>query len=156
MTHGTVVLVGNLPVEHLALDLLAAEFGWSLKEACSLPDVADLDTDHNLVAVLFSPRDLALSWEQALCAISNAAPKALPILCHGFADGIDWPQAARAGAFHSLLLPFCAREIRQSLGFVFEAKCRQAIIRVRYQSPRRIAAQNDAQQGSARVARVSA
>jgi DNA-binding NtrC family response regulator len=136
MAHGTVVLAGNLPVERLALDLLAAEFGWSLKEACSLAQVVELNADHNLVAVLFSQRSLALSWEQALHAIQDAAPRALPILCHGFAEGIDWPQAARAGAFHALLLPFSVREVRHSLGFVFDAKSRPAIISVLHQSHR--------------------
>ena len=101
-----VVLACNLPVESLSLDLLVAEFGWSLKEACGFRRGAELNADHNLVAVLFSPRNLSLPWEQALGAIMDAAPTALPILCHGFGEAMGWPQAARAGAFHALLLPF--------------------------------------------------
>jgi len=126
MTQGTVVLAGSLPVEHLALDLLVGEFGWSLNQASSLRSLAELNADYNVVAVLFSLRSLALPWEQALRGILDAAPKALPILCHGFADAIDWPQVAEAGGFHSLLLPFTWGEIRQSLGFVWEARYRAA------------------------------
>jgi hypothetical protein len=121
MTQGTVVLAGVLPVEHVALDLLVAEFGWSLKEASSVARVAELNAEHSLVTVLFSPHDLGLPWNQALRGVLRAAPTALPILCHGFADAIDWPELAEAGVFHSLLLPFDLGEVRQSLGFVWEA-----------------------------------
>jgi hypothetical protein len=128
MTQGTVVLVGSLPVEHLTLDLLVAEFGWTLKQTSGLDGLVELNAGHNVVTALFSPRNLALPWDQALRAVLNAAPKALPVLCHGFADAIDWPQAAEAGGFHSLLLPFNVREVRQSLGFVLESKRRSAVI----------------------------
>jgi hypothetical protein len=121
MTLGTVVLAGILPVEHVALDLLVAEFGWSLEEASSVARVAELNADHTVVTVLFSPHDLGLPWDQALRDLLRAAPDALPILCHGFADVIDWPELADAGVFHSLLLPFDMGEVRQSLGFVREA-----------------------------------
>src|SRR5271165_2971165 len=136
---GVVLIVGNLPVENLELGRFVAEFGWSLTEACSFSRVAELNATHNLVAVLFGPRNLALPWEQALGAVLDAAPTALPILCHGFREAIDWPQAARAGAFHTLLLPFNVREVRQSLGFVFDAKYRSALIRRRQQQHRRTA-----------------
>jgi len=69
MTQGTVVLAGSLPVEHLALDLLVGEFGWSLNQASSLRSLAELNADYNVVAVLFSLRSLALPWEQALRGI---------------------------------------------------------------------------------------
>ncbi len=131
MTQGTVVLAGSLPVDRLNLDLLAAEFGWSVKEAACLRSVAELNADRNLVAVLFSPFSLALPWDQALRRVQDSAPGALPILCHGFAETIDWPLVAEAGAFHSLLLPFALGEVRRSLGFVWDAKCRSAVIPIR-------------------------
>jgi len=130
MTNGTVVLAGSFPVDHLNLDGMAAEFGWSVTETSSLRGLAELNTDRNVVAVLFNPRSLALGWDQALRAVQEAAPRALLILCHGFADSIDWPQVAEAGAFHSLLLPFAGHEIRQSLGFVWDAKAQQDRVRL--------------------------
>lgn len=145
MPNGTVVLAGSLPVEALKLHPLAAEFGWSIKQASSLRGLAELNANGNLVAVLFNPRDLALPWEQALRGVLDAAPGALPILCHGFAETIDWPQAAEAGAFHSLQLPFDLGEVRQSLGFAWEAKRRSAIIPIQP----RAATQEQAQQGRA-------
>lgn len=60
MTQGTVVLAGGLPVEHLCLDVLVAEFGWSLKEVEGLGSLAELNHDNNVVTVLFSPKTLDL------------------------------------------------------------------------------------------------
>jgi DNA-binding NtrC family response regulator len=126
MTSRTVVLAGRLSVEHLALEALVAEFGWSLKEADGLRRLAELNESHTIAAVLFSPKSLELPWERAVRHILDAAPGALPVLCHGFAEKIDWPRAAHAGVFHSLLLPFKLQEVRQSLGFAWSAKRRSA------------------------------
>lgn len=139
MIQGTVVLAGGLPVEHLSLDVLVAEFGWSLKEVEGLDSLAELNQDNNVVTVLFSPKTLDLRWDEALRSILDAAPRTLPIICHGFAEVIDWPQVANAGAFHSLLLPFSSREIRQSLGFVWGAKIRPASDLIRCRRPPRTA-----------------
>jgi hypothetical protein len=131
MSSGIVALFGDLPVERQALDLLVAEFGWSLKEVRTARDLAQANFDHNLITVLFDPQTLSLPWDGALRVIFEAAPRALPILCHRFAEAIDWPQAAGAGAFHSLHLPLNPREVRQSLGFVWGAKHRSAAISMR-------------------------
>ena len=138
MTRGTVVLVGTLAVENMALDLLVSEFGWSIEKVPNLAGLAKLNHTHNLVAVLFSPQDLAIPWEQALPRVLKAAPRALPILCHGFADRIDWPQVAEAGAFHSLLLPFRASEFRHTLGFISGVKRSSLPVEMRHRwHPRR-------------------
>ena len=134
MTSGTVVLVGTLPVAHLALDLLVAKFGWSVENAPNLHCLTKLNRDRNVVAVLFSPLDLALSWEEALRSVSEAAPRARPILCHRFSDKIDWPQVAEAGAFHSLLLPFTVSEVRHSFGFIWSTKSTSAPIQMHRRS----------------------
>jgi hypothetical protein len=124
MKRGTVVLAGHVRSEAPSLDLLVAELGWSLQRADSLGCLAELNNTHNLVSVLFIPKVLNLPWDRALRSVLDVAPGALPILCHGFAETIDWPQAAEAGAFHSLLVPFDLREVRQSLEFV---RCRTSL-----------------------------
>ena len=151
MTRGTVVLVGRLPAERLALDLLVAEFGWAIENAPSLGSLAKLNREGNLVAVLFNPQDLALPWEEALHSVLEAAPRALPILCHGFADGIDWPQVAEAGAFHSLLLPLRASEFRHTLGFISRAKRSSSPIQMHHRLQARKSVMNAPQARAAGV-----
>ena len=56
MNQGTVVLAGVLPVEHVALDRLVAEFGWSLEEASSIARVTELNAANPVVPS-------ARSWE---------------------------------------------------------------------------------------------
>jgi hypothetical protein len=121
MERGTVILAG-VGDEPLHLEALVAEFGWSFKTLDNLGCLREINAADNLVSVLFSPKDLNMPWEQALRIILSAAPGALPILCHRFAETIDWPEVAAAGAFHSLLLPFNLQEVRQSLGFVRSAR----------------------------------
>jgi DNA-binding NtrC family response regulator len=130
-TPETVVLAGVWVIDQAALDDLAAEFGWSVARVSSICQLADMKADGNLAAVLFNPQGLGLTklgltWESALQAVRQAAPGALPIVCHGFADTVDWPQLAEAGAFHLLRMPFHLSEVRQSLGFVREATRRLA------------------------------
>lgn len=134
MTRRTVVLVGRLPAERLAIDLLVAEFGWAIENAPSLACLAKLNRERKVVAVLFNPQDLALPWEEALQSVLEGAPRALPILCHGFADRIDWPQVAEAGVFHSLLLPFRESEFRHTLGFISGAKRSSSPIQMHHHS----------------------
>jgi DNA-binding NtrC family response regulator len=90
------------------------------------------------VAVLFNPTSLGLPWDEALRSVLNAFPKAFPILCHGFADNIDWPEVADAGAFHSLPMPFSVAEVRQSLGFVWGAKQSSKLMRSRTAAKERV------------------
>lgn len=130
MNQGKVVLLGNLSTGRLAFGSLAAEFGWTVQEAGSLGDLAEFSAGHKVDVVLFSPRHLDLPWEHALRSVLAAAPRALPILCHTFGESTDWQRTTRVGFFHSLPLPFDAREVRQSLGFAWAAKRRSAAVRI--------------------------
>lgn len=122
MTHGTVVLLGNLPIERFVLDCLVSEFGFSFEAVKDLPDVPAPNLRDDVIAVLFNPGALGLEWDEALRSVLNAFPRAFPVLCHGFADCIDWHEVADAGAFHSIPVPFNVAELRQSLGFVWGAQ----------------------------------
>ncbi len=104
------------------LDRLVSQFGFSFEEVVNLQNVPSLAAREDVVAVIFRPSNLGLMWDEALSSVMRAFPSAFPILCHGFADHIDWPRAADAGAFHSIPVPFNIAELRQSLGFVWAAK----------------------------------
>ena len=86
MTRGSIVLVGSLPVENLALDLLFAEFDWAIENAPSLDGLAKLNRKRNLVAVLSIRRTWHLPGRKPSSPFYIAALRALPVLCHGFAD----------------------------------------------------------------------
>ena len=119
MMRGIVVLLGNPPIGRLSLETIAQEFGWALQSATSFDYLRKMP---NVIAVLLDPATLGISASQAVRAVQDAAPKALPIVCHRFSDVIDWPKLAAEGAFHSVLMPFDRGEVRQSLGFVWAAK----------------------------------
>jgi len=138
MAKGTVVLLGSLPIERLVLDLFVSEFGFSFNEVASLQAVREINLHEDIAAVLFNPNSLGLEWEDALRSVVNAFPGAFPILCHGFADRIDWPKMADAGAFHSVPVPFSVAELRQSLGYVWGAQHRAKPIRFRTAADERI------------------
>ncbi len=128
MANGTVVLLGSLRVERPAMDHLVSVFGYSVREVPTLRHIGSLDDD--IVAVFFSPSAMGLECDEALRHVLSAAPGALPILCHGFAEHVDWPRLVEAGAFHSLPMPFSAAEVRQTLGFVWTAKTQVATTQV--------------------------
>jgi hypothetical protein len=130
MANGTIVLLGSLPIERLILDLFVLEFEFSFTQVPSLHAVTTIDQE-DIAAVLFNPNNLGLEWEEALRSVLNAFPGAFPILCHGFADRIDWPRMADAGAFHSIPVPFSVAELRQSLGYVWGAQQKTKLISTR-------------------------
>jgi len=79
-----------------------------------------------VAAVLFhrDSVDPGGSWLNAVRLLKLAMPRVLLIACHGFSEPIDWPELCDAGAFHTLWLPLKESEVRQSLGFIFEARNR--------------------------------
>lgn len=127
MANGTVVLLGSLRADRPAMDHLVSAFGYSVREVSTLRHLGNLDDD--LVAVFFSPNAMGLECDEALQHVLRAAPGALPIVCHGFAENVDWPRLVDAGAFHSLPMPFSPTEVRQTLGFVWGVKSRSESLR---------------------------
>ncbi len=126
MTGKFVVALGLDPSDLAAVRAIAREFDWVVlaSEACS-----GLDRFTSLpgtVALLCTRRALgrAMSWLSLVREMKQMAPHLRLILCHGFADLPDWPEASRAGAFHALAMPLNEGELRQSLGFVLEAESR--------------------------------
>jgi DNA-binding NtrC family response regulator len=126
MMHGTVVLVGNLPLETAALKAVVQEFGWSLETAGDLAELRNSLVVRNPVAIFLDANGLGLSWQAALNSVLGVDSRALLILCHRFSDPVDWPKLAAAGAFHAVALPFDPNEVRQSLVFVGSARVRRA------------------------------
>ncbi len=113
-------LLDSFPTDRTPLRTLAAEFGWHMEMADSLENLKEIH-DAPAVAVLFDAAALEMPVEQALRVVKKLTPGALPVVCHRPSDHIRWPELAEAGAFHALLLPLKAEEVRQTLGFVHDA-----------------------------------
>jgi hypothetical protein len=126
ITRQVVVLLGDLSsgpwLLNSSLNSVIQAFGWSLEHASNFDDLRRIHRIRPVVTVLFEPKALGMSWNQSLGLIRQAAPEALPMVCQRFSETAIWPDLAAAGAFHSLSLPLDARELRQSLGFVWTAK----------------------------------
>ena len=116
----SLVVLGEFSGRGDLLDFFAAKHGWTLEYVRSFDALEVLSNERNVIAVLFCPRNLAMPWERALDLIVKTVPKALPIICHGFAEIVPWAEAAAAGAFLPLRLPLHPDEVKQCLGFVAE------------------------------------
>ena len=121
MAAETVVFLGDVSDECLALGDIARSFGWSLEMVGDLTQLRSLSWNRDVVAVLFDPGTVAASAGHALQLVRNAAPDALQIVCQRFSDSIPWPDLAAEGAFHALRKPLSPSEFRLSLGFAFDA-----------------------------------
>jgi DNA-binding NtrC family response regulator len=126
MAQTAIAVLGDLTSGRAALEPLLAEFDWSAENTLTLDGLAEICSSQPVVAVLLDPEVLDLPWKQAIAAVQQVAPKALPILCHRVSDAIDWTEASAAGAFHLLGLPLDLSELRQSLGFVWAEKHKQS------------------------------
>ena len=107
------------------MDTLAAECGWSFEHAANVRQLREIGVERDIVAVLFDASALGVPTKHALQAVCEVLPNVLPIVCHKSSETIHWSELAQAGAFHALLLPLRASEVRQSLGFVWEAQRRR-------------------------------
>ena len=103
------------------LALVAQEFGWPVATV-SGPEEASALAHSRRVAAVFVLRDSSgSSWSEALGQLRIISPEARLIPCCGFSDPVDCDQLRDAGAFHSLWLPLKENELRQCLGFIWQA-----------------------------------
>jgi hypothetical protein len=128
MTDNIIVMPGSTRPDLLALQTVAGEFGWVVDIAHDLGEIAEAQADRKTVAAFFHRDFLGreYSWVEAIRRLRLTLPEVRVIACHGFAESIDWPELSDAGAFHALWLPLKENEVRQSLGFVWEAEKRLA------------------------------
>jgi hypothetical protein len=113
-----IVAMGPEPADIAVADQVARQFGWRVGNARDKGEIA---------AVLL--RREGLSWRDALRRVRRIYPEARVITCHGFDDPIEWGEFFDLDAFHSIRLPMVEAEVRQSLGFVWEAEKRLAAMR---------------------------
>jgi DNA-binding NtrC family response regulator len=128
MENSILVVAGSGRLEFTGLSAVAAEFGWIVRSAHDVREAATMEASSHIVAV-FLDRDAlgpGYSWPAAIRHLRVSFPRVRLVTCHGFGDTFDWPELCDAGAFHALSLPAREEELRQSLGFIWEAEKRAA------------------------------
>jgi hypothetical protein len=121
-----VAIPGPIKMDVTLLSGLTSEFGWKLRIVDRIADVRASGPDR-AAAILFHNEALKCPWLEAVGRLRRAAPLARLVACHGFADGVEWAELRNAGVFHTLWLPFTESELRQSLGFIWQAEQRAAV-----------------------------
>jgi hypothetical protein len=118
MSSNLVVMPGSKRANLPPLDAVARDFGWTVGALSG-----------KTVAALISRDALGsgYSWGETLRQLRLALPHVRLITCHGFSDPIDWEELSEAGAFHAIHLPLKENELRQALGFVWEAERRSIV-----------------------------
>lgn len=117
-----IALLGDFSDEPVTLASIGSEFCWSVDAVSDLRGLEDLCRRNDVVAVLLNARTMNVSWEDALKAVRAIAPQARPVICHSAPQMHSRREMTEAGAYHTLLLPLDPGEVRQSFGFVSDAK----------------------------------
>jgi hypothetical protein len=123
-----VVMPGSGGIDNKALHTVAGEFGWGIEITNNLTEVAAAQPNQKTVAALFCCDALGPGYSslETTRILRRELPEVRLIVCHGFAEAIDWPDLSDAGAFHELMLPLKENEVRLCLGFVWQAENRRA------------------------------
>jgi ActR/RegA family two-component response regulator len=126
MANNIIVVPGMGDLDLTTLSRVAADFGWTVQVGHDLRQTAELVAQLSTVAI-FANHDAVgagFSWLEIIRVLRRTLPDARLVVCHGFGDVFDWTQLCNAGAFHALQLPLQDPELRQSLGFIWEAEKR--------------------------------
>jgi hypothetical protein len=128
MANSIIVVPGLGQFDLTTLNRIAADFEWTVQVTYNLRQTAELAVPLTTVAV-FATHDavgVGFSWLEIIRTLRRSLPDVRLVVCHGFGDTFDWKELCEAGAFHALRLPLLERELRQSLGFIWEAEKRLA------------------------------
>jgi hypothetical protein len=123
----SIIVVPDLgQLDLTTLNGVAADFGWIVQVAHDLRQTTEFVAPFSIVA-LFATHDAVgagFSWLEIVSLLRQTLPDVRLVVCHGFGDSFDWTELCNAGAFHALQLPLQEQELRQSLGFIWEAEKR--------------------------------
>lgn len=114
---------GSARLDIPVLRVVAEEFGWGVKLVEDISDLAVAQVCRRAAVVLFH-RDAVgreHSWFDAARFLRLTLPESRLVACHGFSELLEWPELSDFGVFHAVGLPLKENEVRQSLGFVWQA-----------------------------------
>lgn len=119
MTRRSIVPMGTDTSDLATLKHAAEEFGWRVGRASDPQEIVAVILHRNA----FGPLP---SWREVIRRLKQTLPDSRVIACHGFTETLDWGEFCDLGVFHAIRLPMSEAEVRQSLGFLWEAEKRRA------------------------------
>ncbi|MBV8819900.1 MAG: hypothetical protein JO022_16170 [Acidobacteriaceae bacterium] len=124
MSEPIAVFYGNFHDEHLAWNDVARPFGWNIRKTSSLDDLLEIREEADVPAVFIASYPGDCLAEQ-IAKIRALVPRARVVACYPLSAPMLADELVSAGAFHSIPRPLNAGEVKQSLGFVWEAWSRK-------------------------------
>jgi hypothetical protein len=130
MTENIIVMPGQREADLPVLRSVAGEFGWTADPVRGLNEAVAAQAYVRTLAAILHRDGLGAdySWPDAVRRVKRALPDVRVIVCHGLSEPIEWQALCEAGTFHAVSAPLKECEVRQSLGFVWEAEKRVASV----------------------------
>jgi hypothetical protein len=123
-----VIMPGSHRVDLPLVRGAAHEYGWTIHTARNVQELTGAAAHSRIGAVFFQQDSIGSggSWIEAIALLRSAVPGVRLVACSEFSSGLDYPKLCRAGLFHSVWLPLKSSEVKQCLGFIWEAEKRRA------------------------------
>jgi hypothetical protein len=124
-----VIMPGSNRVDMPLLRAAAQDFGWAIQIARDVRELRAVEARTKVGAVLFQQDSLGSesSWLETIAVLKAVMPDIRLVACNNFSEATDYPKLCRAGLFHALWMPLREHEVRQCLGFVWEAEKRSSL-----------------------------
>jgi DNA-binding NtrC family response regulator len=120
MSEPMVVFHGDFEDEYLPWESLAVHLGWRIRQTKTLDDLQEVRDLGEIPAVFLDCRaDSCVAGR--LAAIKRYVPNTRVVVCYPISAPVLADELVAAGAFHSVPKPLQASDVKQSLGFVWEA-----------------------------------
>jgi DNA-binding NtrC family response regulator len=125
MSKPLVVFLGDFKDEHVPWDELSGHLGWRFLRSATLDTISEVREHGEVPAVYLDYRE-GSCVARSLAAIKSRVPNARVVVCYPMSAPVMADELVAAGAFHSVPRPLHLGELKQSLGFVWEAWSRRA------------------------------
>ena len=122
MSKPVVVFLGDFQDEHLPWNELVEHLGWTVRHVSTLEGLKEF-RERETPAVYVEPNSGSLA--QQVATIREWTPNARVVACYRLSSQLLADELVAAGAFHSVPRPLHLGELKQSLGFVWEAWSRK-------------------------------
>jgi hypothetical protein len=116
-----VVFLGDFQNDRLLLDEVDGHLGWRFCQVPTSEALANLIPPLSSVTAVYLDQVSEKNLAEELSAIRNCVPEARIVVCYPLRSPVMAEELVSAGAFHSLPKPLHMGELKQSLGFVWEA-----------------------------------